>query len=130
MIYIYPKHTTIKVEKSIVNGIQEERPSLKDHIVKVQSFREDYRKFRSSPGEVFLAKGALKICSKFTGEHPCQSVTSIKSQSNFIEIIFWDGCSPVNLLHIFSAPFLKNTSGGLLLKIETSHFPHNSQKTG
>ena len=26
---------------------------------------------RSSPSEVFLGKGVLKICSKFTGEHPC-----------------------------------------------------------
>ena len=30
-------------------------------------------KFRSSLSEVFLGKGVLKICSKFTGEHPCQS---------------------------------------------------------
>ena len=28
--------------------------------------------------EVFLLKGVLKICSKFTGEHPCRSVISIK----------------------------------------------------
>ena len=27
--------------------------------------------YRSSHPEVFLRKGALKICSKFTGEHPC-----------------------------------------------------------
>ena len=27
---------------------------------------------------VFLGKGVLKICSKFTGEHPCKSVISIK----------------------------------------------------
>ena len=27
------------------------------------------------------------------------------------------GCSPVNLLHIFRTPFLKNTSGWLLLKL-------------
>ena len=27
--------------------------------------------FRSSRPEVFLRKGVLKICSKFTGEHPC-----------------------------------------------------------
>ena len=33
---------------------------------------------RSSHPEVFLRKGVLKICSKFTGEHPCQSVISIK----------------------------------------------------
>ena len=40
----------------------------------------------SSPPEVFLGKGVLKICSKFTGEHPCQSVISIKLLINFIEI--------------------------------------------
>ena len=33
---------------------------------------------RNSHPEVFLGKGALKICSKFTGEHPCRSVISIK----------------------------------------------------
>ena len=34
--------------------------------------------FRSSHPEVFLGKGVLKICSKFTGEHPCRSAISIK----------------------------------------------------
>ena len=57
--------------------------------------------FRSSHPEVFLGKGVLKICSKFTGEHPCCS---------------W--CSSVNLLHIFKTPFTKNTSGALLLNFE------------
>ena len=33
---------------------------------------------RNSHPEVFLEKGVLKICSKFTGEHPCRSVISIK----------------------------------------------------
>ena len=28
---------------------------------------------RSSHPEVFFEKGVLKICSKFTGEHPCRS---------------------------------------------------------
>ena len=28
----------------------------------------------SSHPEVFLKKGVLKVCCKFTGEHPCQSV--------------------------------------------------------
>ena len=27
---------------------------------------------------MFLGKAVLKICSKFTGEHPCQSAISIK----------------------------------------------------
>ena len=34
---------------------------------------------------------------------------------NFIEITLCLGCSPVNLLHIFRTPFLKNTSEWLLL---------------
>ena len=38
---------------------------------------------RSSHSEMFLGKGVLKICSKFTGEHPCRSAISIKLQSNF-----------------------------------------------
>ena len=36
-------------------------------------------------------------------------------QSNFIEIILWHGCPPVNVLHIFRTPFPKNISRGLLL---------------
>ena len=32
---------------------------------------------RSSHLEVISGKAVLKICSKFTGEHPCQSVISI-----------------------------------------------------
>ena len=38
--------------------------------------------------DVFLVKGVLKICSKFTGEHPCPSAISIKLQSNFIKLHF------------------------------------------
>ena len=38
-----------------------------------------------------------------------------KIASNFIEIALRHGCSPVNLLHIFRTPFIKNTSGRLLL---------------
>ena len=67
---------------------------------------------------MFLANAILKICSKFTGEHPYQSVISIKLQGNFIEIKLRHRCSPVNLLHIFETLFTKNTSGWLLLKNE------------
>ena len=41
----------------------------------------------------------VKVCSKFTGEHPC-----------------WNAVSSVNLLHIFRTPYPKNISGGLLLQ--------------
>ena len=71
--------------------------------------------FRSHATDVFLRKGVLKLCRKFTGEHPCRKVISIKFQSNFIEIALRHGCSAVNLLHFFRTPFLKNTSGWLLL---------------
>ena len=72
---------------------------------------------RSNPLEVFgvLIKCVLKICTKFTGKNPCQSVISIKLHSDFIEITFWDGCSPVN----FTTPLSKNTSGGLLLRTDS-----------
>ena len=63
---------------------------------------------------MFLGKGVMKIWSKFIGEHPCQSVVSIKLQSNCIIITPQHGCSPVNLLHIHRALFRKNTSGQLL----------------
>ena len=46
---------------------------------------------RSSHSEVFLRKSVLKICAKFTGEHSCQSATSIKLQSKFIEVALRDG---------------------------------------
>ena len=69
---------------------------------------------RSSHSEVFLKKDVLKICSKFTGEHPCRSVISIKLLSNFIEIALRHGFSHVNLLHIFTTPFPRNTSGWLI----------------
>ena len=74
--------------------------------------------FRSNRPEVFLGKGVLKLCSKFTGEYPCWSAISLNLLCNFIEIVLRYGCSPVNLLHIFRIPFLKNTSERLLLKVE------------
>ena len=70
---------------------------------------------RSSHPEVFLRKGVPKTCSKFTEKHPCQSAISIKLPSNFIEIALRHGRYPLNLLHIFWTPFLKNTFERLLL---------------
>ena len=55
----------------------------------------NHSKSRSSHSEVFLGKAALKICNKFTGEHPCEKAISIK------------GCSHVNLLHVFRTSFSK-----------------------
>ena len=54
---------------------------------------------------MFLGKGALKICNKFTGEHPCPSAISIKLLCKFIKITLRQERSTVNLLHIFRTPF-------------------------
>ena len=43
---------------------------------------ENLSTIRSSPSEVLLGKDVLKIYSKFTGEHPCRSVISIKLNSH------------------------------------------------
>ena len=73
--------------------------------------------FRNSRPKVFLGKSVLNICSKFTGEHPCRNVISIKSLCNFIEAAIRHECYPVNLLHIFTWSFSKNTFGRLLLNV-------------
>ena len=49
--------------------------------------------FKSSPLEMFLGKAVLKLCNKFTGEHPCKSLISIKLQSKFCKfqnIFLWE----------------------------------------
>ena len=74
-------------------------------------------KYRGSRSPVFLEKGVLKKCSKFTGEHPCRSAISIKMVCNYIKIVLRPGCFPINLLDIFRTPFPKDTSGQLLLQI-------------
>ena len=55
----------------------------------------------------------LIVVTFFSGE--TEAVIQSCSQENFIEIALRHGCSPVNLLHLFRAPFSKNTFGGLLL---------------
>ena len=89
------------------------------HYELVNNFNCDFNLLmaRSSHQEVFQEKGVLKLCSNFTGEHPCRSAISIKLQSSFIETTLWHECSPSNLLYIFRTPFPKNTSGWLLLLV-------------
>ena len=45
----------------------------------------------SSPLEVFLQKGGLKMSSKFTGEHPCRIVNSIKLRATLLKSQFGIG---------------------------------------
>ena len=82
----------------------------------VQDFTDmDQDVLQKQPSRGVPRKRLLKIGSKFTREHPCWSVISIKLLCIFIEIAPWLGCSLVYLLHIFRTPFPKNTSEWLLL---------------
>ena len=58
--------------------------------------------FRTSHPLVFFGKVVVKICSKFTGEHPCRSAISIKLLCTLAWVY---GCSPVNFC-IFSEKLL------------------------
>ena len=69
------------------------------------------------PSRGVLRKRCPENMQQIKGEHPCRSVISIKLQSNFIEITLRHGCSPVNFLHNFRTPFLKKSSGGLVLTV-------------
>ena len=80
------------------------------------------------PSRRVLRKRCSENMHKFTGEHPFQSVISIKLQRNFTKIALRHGCSPVNLLHILRTPFPRNTSGWLLLDI--LHFRLSSCNKG
>ena len=68
-------------------------------------------KFRSSHPEVFRGKDVLKICSKFTGEHPCRSAISIKLLCN---LYFSMG------VLLFRTSFPRSTYGWLLLEYLSS----------
>ena len=46
---------------------------------------------RSSHQEVFLGKGVLNICNKFTGEHPRESAISIKLLATLLKPHFGQG---------------------------------------
>ena len=72
----------------------------------------------SSRPRAFLVKGVLKICSKFIGQHPYQSVISIKLLRNFgmmFGMVFAKSHFSRGLLRIFRTPFSCNTSQWLLL---------------
>ena len=48
------------------------------------------------------------------GEHPCQSLISVKLLFNFVEIALRHGYYAVNLLHIFKTSFYTKIYGRLL----------------
>ena len=97
--------------------------SMCDYIsVLVISIFLGVKMIRSSRPKLFLKKDVLKISSKFTGEHPCQSAILIKLQSSFIESNFDLGVL-LYVCCIFSEQFfLKHFWRAASLFIEVFHF--------
>ena len=77
---------------------------------------------RSSPQRFSVTKGVLKIFTKFTGKHLCQSffwpATLLKKK-------LWHRCFPVNFAKFLRTPFLQNTSKRLLLELFETNFSVN-----
>ena len=71
--------------------------------------------YRSSPLPE-VENSVMKECRKFTGEHPCRSVTLRHGKQQLYKITPRHGRSLVNLLQLFRTPFPKNTSEELLLR--------------
>ena len=75
--------------------------------------------FISSHPEVFLEKDVLKICSKFTEEHPCWS---LKLQTNFIEMLLSHVCSPVIYCMFSEHLFIRTPMDGCFWHLVGSSF--------
>ena len=112
------KYTTViesylnkKMKKANANNNSNALELLR-HIARLNTWLSPLECFRNSYSEVFIKKGAFKICSKFRGKPPYRSVISINLQNNFIEITLHHGCSPVNLLNIFRTLLLKTSLDG------------------
>ena len=77
---------------------------------------------------MFLRNRILKICSKFTVEHPCRSVILIWLQSNFIEITLRH-VFPLQICCIFSEHlFLRTHMEGYFWLFYKTTFHAHSRK--
>ena len=71
------------------------------------------RLFQKQPSRVVLSKRCSENMQQIYKKTPMPKCNFKKVA---IEITFWHGCSPVNLLHIFRTHFPKSASGGLFLQ--------------
>ena len=88
-----------------------------------------YLYYRSSSPEVFLGKGALKICSKFAGEHPCLSVISIKllNQLNCSTWLFYYKSNWGFIWKYKRLDTRKSDNGDLMISYQSDHLENPSQ---
>ena len=74
---------------------------------------------RSSHRRCSLRKGVLRNFVKFTGKHLCQSllfiIVSGLRPATSLKKKLWHMCFPINFAKFLRTPFLRNTSGRLLV---------------
>ena len=75
--------------KSVDLFLYDRDPIIKELIVSLDRLMNVIAKTRSSRPEVFLGKGVLKLSSKFTGEHPCQSIILVYFQLYWNHSFAW-----------------------------------------
>ena len=91
------------------------KSSVEQFLCSIQSGAYSKPNFQKQPPKGILRKGCSENIQQIYRRKPCRSVIC-----NFIEITLRHGCSLATLLHIFRTPFIKNTSGQLLLNFNVS----------
>ena len=75
---------------------------------------------------VLWKKVVLKIFTKLTGKHLCQSLFFNKvvclRPATLLKKRLWHWCFPVNFVKFLRAPFLQNTSGQMLLDVNHDNY--------
>ena len=89
-----------------------------DQAIAMDSHQNKFRTLQKQPSRGVLKKRCSENMQQIYRRTPMPKCDFNKLLCNFIETALWHGCSPVNLLHIFTAPFPKSTSGWLLLKLD------------
>ena len=80
--------------------------------------------YRSSHLRYSIKKGFLKNFSKFTGKHLCsESPLPELMPTALLKRRLRHRCFPVNFAKFLRTPFLRNTSGLLLLQLQYFHSP-------
>ena len=80
--------------------------------------------FRSSHRRCSMKKGVLRNFTKFRGKRLCQSLFFNKvaglRPATLLKKRLWHRCFPVNFAKFLRTPFSQNTSGRLLLCVQSS----------
>ena len=104
------------------NGLCHERVNVMHHLFRWWFYFNIlvfYWYLQNQPPEVFCKKGVLRIFSKFTGKHLCQSpffnkVAALRP-ATLLKKRPWHRCFPVNFAKLLRTLFLQNSSRRLFL---------------